>query len=66
MGYTYAGQCTVTPLGGSQRGYPQLRTMALRISMPSEVKQMVQFADISLESERYTLDLLDQESLLQK
>ncbi len=65
VGYTTLASARLPQLAAAKEAYPQLRTMALRISMPSEVKQMVQFADISLESERYTLDLLDQESLLQ-
>jgi predicted amino acid racemase len=43
------------------RGYPAA-TMALRIPMPSEVEDVVEYADASLDSEIETIRLLDKEA----
>lgn len=44
-----------------ERGYP-VKTMSLRIPMPSEVRSVVEYSDISLNSEIDTIRLLNREA----
>ena len=66
VGYTCMASSRIPHLKTiRERGYP-VQTMSLRIPMQSEVSSLVEYCDISLNSEARTIALLDREAGEQK
>ena len=60
------GSSRLEQLKNMKEFFPELETLLLRIPMMSEIEDLVEYCDISLNSNRETLDIIDQEAKKRK